>query len=551
MKLFQLVRCEFIKNFSVKRLIITLIVLFLCCFGLIKFEEFYGGGGSSSEGLSINQFNQSYQNAKKKYADVDPVVIDGLFNSYEKVQPIYEKTYSMIQDTTEDAWQKGCLQSYTFYVTQYEALKQVKNNYQNPIIEKYLTKEKIEGDEYYGITISIDHYYFPALKRFYSKPVEEIEKELIFLEENISLLEEAIQKNAYYLSEQFAYRYLNFCAEKRDESINRSEAERYQYIITNQIMDKDDFRAINARQYQSLFYAGDRYEIPTLEDYNKGLVNMTFNNYEASKRYYQIMAKEDLKQKKIIKYSMDHELKHDLYLKGDGVDNFYLTSKNFMNLGLHLGLVIMFLSAIYHAGIVAKEHDKGTVKFLLTKPIKREKILLSKILYLILDTYLLWLLGTLIMFFIVGFYSGFGDLFTAKLIVSHGEVVEINYWLWYFKELLICGIPICCFQVVLFSLSTITLSTSLTASIISILTVFSFMIWFLISQLGLTFLSFLCYTPIPYLDYWMVRYNSRYYLESIVRENLFSNYGIIIGLVVAFICTLVTIFIYKKRDIKN
>ena len=56
MKLFQLVRCEFIKNFSVKRLIITLIVLFLCCFGLIKFEEFYGGGGSSSEGLSINQF---------------------------------------------------------------------------------------------------------------------------------------------------------------------------------------------------------------------------------------------------------------------------------------------------------------------------------------------------------------------------------------------------------------------------------------------------------------------------------------------------------------
>ena len=155
------------------------------------------------------------------------------------------------------------------------------------------------------------------------------------------------------------------------------------------------------------------------------------------------------------------------------------------------------------------------------------------------------------MFLIVGFYSGFGDLFTSKLVICHDKVVEINYWLWYFKELFICGIPICCFQVILFGLSALTLSTSFTASIVSILTVFSFMIWFLISQLGLTFLSFLSYTPIPYLDYWMVRYNSRYYLESIVRENLFSNYGIVISLVVAVGCALITIFVYEKRDIKN
>ena len=151
----------------------------------------------------------------------------------------------------------------------------------------------------------------------------------------------------------------------------------------------------------------------------------------------------------------------------------------------------------------------------------------------------------------VGFYSGFEDLFTAKLIVSHGEVIKVNYLLWYFKELFICGIPICCFQVVLFSLSALTLNTSLTASIISILTVFSFMIWFLISQLGLTFLDFLSYTPIPYLDYWFVRYNSRIYLEAVVRCPVFTGYGLVIGIVVAVVLTLITLFIYRKRDIKN
>lgn len=550
MRLFQLVRCEFIKNFSIKKLIVTLIVLTLCCFGLIKFEEFYGGAKSTTEPLSIDQFNKDYENAKKKYATVDDVIVGGIFETYEEVKPVYEKTYQLIGNTNEEIWQHESLRSFAYYTTQYQALKQLKENYQNPKIGKYLEEEKIE-DEYYGFSMHVEPYYFSTLKRFFDKSTEEIDREFKFLEENISLLKNSIENNAYYLYEQFEYNYLTFESEKRDLPMDRVVVERYQYVTQNKIMDKNDFRAINARKYQSLFYTEDRYKTPTLEDYHNGYVNMTFNSYEASKRYYQIMAKEDFKQKEVIKYAMEHDLKHDLYLKGDDATDFYLSSKNFMNLGLHLGLVIMFLSAIYHAGIVAKEHDKGTVKLLLTKPIKREKILLSKILYLILDTYLLWLLGSLIMFFIVGFYSGFGDLFTSKLIVSHGEVVEINYWLWYFKELFICGIPICCFQVVLFSLSTLTLSTSLTASIISILTVFSFMIWFLISQLGFTFLSFLCYTPIPYLDYWMVRYNSRIYLEAIVREELFSNYGIVIGLVVAVVCTLVTIFIYKKRDIKN
>ena len=77
------------------------------------------------------------------------------------------------------------------------------------------------------------------------------------------------------------------------------------------------------------------------------------------------------------------------------------------------------------------------------------------------------------------------------------------------------------------------------------------MIWFLISQLGLTFLDFLSYTPIPYLDYWFVRYNSRIYLEAVVRSNVFTGYGLLIGIIVAVLLTIITLLIYRKRDIKN
>jgi len=550
MKIIQLVRCEFIKNFSVKRFIITVLVLSLCCFGLIKFEEFYKGN-SYSELLSVTEkeLEVRYENAKKEYANADGIVKEGIFSSYEKILSSYQLLDEEISDGKKINWKESVLYTIQHYIPKLEAMITLTENYQSLGLKNYL--ENHEKYNSFNESVYVEAYYISTLNRFFDFELPNIKEEITFLESQLSLLEEALEKNLYYLVCQFSYNQILFDAEKHDIELNKATVEAYQYMIQHKISDPNDYRALNAKEYQQFAYSEENRSIPTLEEYRKGLVNPTFNGYAASKKYNLIMREEEKNQRKILKYAMDHELKHDAYLKGDDVEDLYLTSKNFMNLGLHLGIVILFLSAIYHAGIVAREHDKGTIKFLLTKPIKREKILLSKIIYLILDTYLLWLLGSLILFLIVGFYSGFGDLFTAKLIVSHGEVIKVNYLLWYFKELLICGIPICCFQVVLFSLSALTLNTSLTASIISILTVFSFMIWFLISQLGLTFLDFLSYTPIPYLDYWFVRYNSRIYLEAVVRSNVFTGYGLLIGIIVAVLLTIITLLIYRKRDIKN
>ena len=214
-------------------------------------------------------------------------------------------------------------------------------------------------------------------------------------------------------------------------------------------------------------------------------------------------------------------------------------------------VVIMIIMAITNSGIMAREHDKGTIKLLLTKPVSRTKVLLSKFLYLILDTYIWWIIGTIIMFLLVGFNFGFGDLFTSKIIVSNGIAKEVNYFLWYFKEMVICSIPVWCFLSILFSLSTITLSTALTASLTSIISIFSITIWMLIANFGARFLTILSYTPIPYLDYWFVRYGNSCYIQTISNTGLSDSYGLMISLIVTVILFLITVLIYNKRDIKN
>ena len=222
-----------------------------------------------------------------------------------------------------------------------------------------------------------------------------------------------------------------------------------------------------------------------------------------------------------------------------------------MNQGLHLIVVVIFIVAITHAGITSREHDSGTVKLLLSKPVKRSKILLSKFLYLIIETFILWLIASFILFILVGISYGFGELFTSKLLLIGGEVREIPYFLWYLGNMIVGMIPACFFLSLILFLSSITLSTALTASITSILTLFSIMIWVLVSNFGLTFLKFFCYTPILYLDYWMVSYHSEYYLESCMLTGLYEPFGLIISLVFILILYFLTVFIYTKRDIKN
>ncbi|WP_432362458.1 ABC transporter permease [Sporosarcina sp. UB5] len=98
-----------------------------------------------------------------------------------------------------------------------------------------------------------------------------------------------------------------------------------------------------------------------------------------------------------------------------------------------LGSTVLLLTVIVAAGIVASEFSQGTIKMLLTRPVKRWKILLSKFLTVNLFGMFLMLIGYFvhILFAVLLFKSGGGESLSSwsvwgkslyMLLLSFGSV---------------------------------------------------------------------------------------------------------------------------------
>lgn len=99
--------------------------------------------------------------------------------------------------------------------------------------------------------------------------------------------------------------------------------------------------------------------------------------------------------------------------------------QNIMDSHSFLSLVLMF-AVIAAASIVASEFSQGTIKMLLSRPVKRWKILTSKY----VTTLLYALVLTIIAFLsnIIASYLFFDVGNGVMLDVRGGEVVEVSYW---------------------------------------------------------------------------------------------------------------------------
>lgn len=547
MQLLRLIRCEFIKHFSWKKTIIIFLVLVVSCFGLMKMESFFGSNRSYTSPISIEEFDDAYQKANKTLEEETNFVNVGVAEVFSRLEKPYKDTIQLLGNGSDKScWQQDALSSLNSALVHLVVLEQVQANWGNSLFMEEvssLAQEKDHYDMYYGKVAS----YTNQLKEAISLSPTDFSRDFTYYREYVDLVTRALEENAYYLYIEAVYQANLYYATVFDTEINENTLAIYQMIIDEKIMDDSNYRVVNAQQY--LEEINREVEAPTLEEYHQ---SSNQASYENVKTYYRTLNEDFDAKEQILHYAIQHDLKHDLYYPSNYESLYsYQTAKNFMNQGLHLIVVVIFIVAITHAGITSREHDSGTVKLLLSKPVKRSKILLSKFLYLIIETFILWLIASLILFILVGISYGFGELFTPKLLFISGEVREIPYFLWYLGNMIVGMIPACFFLSLILFLSSITLSTALTASVTSILTLFSIMIWVLVSNFGLTFLKFFCYTPIPYLDYWMVSYHSEYYLESCMLTGLYEPFGLIISLVFILILYFLTVFIYTKRDIKN
>jgi ABC-2 type transport system permease protein len=108
------------------------------------------------------------------------------------------------------------------------------------------------------------------------------------------------------------------------------------------------------------------------------------------------------------------------------------------SVGLFIPLIIMVISA----DIVSSEHSTGTIKLLLTRPIRRWKILMSKLITLVLFTSLTVLSTGVLCYLISGIVFGFGgwDVPVFVGITASGSDVDFSHvravgqWLFIFME---------------------------------------------------------------------------------------------------------------------
>ncbi len=340
---------------------------------------------------------------------------------------------------------------------------------------------------------------------------------------NISIIqdyEKMIEENHYYS-------YLEY-------QVNHSLIEKDSWI--EQLIDQkvgsnmDHFLGLNYMQHQAL-------------------ENNPNNKY--TKEHYKKINEIDIKHKAILWYSMEHGIKHDLsYSYFDNVreDIRYMNTKLKVNQVFHLSVIVMIIVSITSGGIVSKEHSEGTIKNIITAPIERWKILLSKFIYLILDTYIIWFLGLFILSICAGIQYGFHDLFTPKLIFTNGNVIEVNYYLFIIKNIFLSSIPIICYLSILFFLSIITNSTSLTVGITTALGIISPFLW-LLTMAGN--FKYIVYTPLWYFDCGFIFGNRFEYLESLQKIDFSLSMGIVISLIVTFLLYIISNITYIRRDIKN
>lgn len=118
----------------------------------------------------------------------------------------------------------------------------------------------------------------------------------------------------------------------------------------------------------------------------------------------------------IEKYRLDQNVAP---ISSDSIHGFISTIPNTTS-------IITLFSVIVAAGIVASEFSQGTIKMLLTRPVKRWKILTSKL--LTVGIFAIVMSVILLVFGVIGAYIFFDSVPGMSLDVVNGQIIEVSFW---------------------------------------------------------------------------------------------------------------------------
>lgn len=536
MKIINLIKSEFIKNYNVKRWLIITIVLIIASLFLIRYTDNLLEEKTTYDDTGLKVSIESSENALNNLEKKEEKTLDDEYEMFFSRNYIdYMNILLNKKINHRNDWK--------FAFIDEQVLPTLSENF---LIEKIVNEQryeevsefcdyKDENSSVYGIKICQNILSADTDNGRNLTKLEELYKNNL---QTITDYQQLLEEDKYYLYLQYQVDHGKI---EKDEFV--------QILLDKKVETNTDFLGLNYLQYQRL-EENAKIEIMDEEEYNQ-TSSGDYASYQEYVTYNTKLKNDAIKNREILLYSTEHEIEHDISynLLDDVTEGIrYMNTKIKVNQVFHLSVVVMIIVAITNSGIISREHSKGTIKNIITTPVQRWKILLSKFIYLLLDTYLIWLLGLVIISLLAGIQYGFNDLLDPKLVYVGGQVKEVNYYLYILKDIFLASIPIICFLSILFFLSAVTLNTSLTVGIISSLSVVSFFLW--IMMITNSFPN-IVYTPFWYLDCGYILSNAEIYVDSLKNISYNLGTGIISSLVISIILYILTNIVYIKRDIKN
>lgn len=543
MKILRLINFELKKLLNIKKIIVILLIILSSSFGIIKFSEFLYNRNLPDEYARIDtdrllaKAESTRKQLEEEYKN-NPSV-DNLYRLKSYEMTIENNKYMWSLDLKVNDWKDNV----------YNKISNLKNS--KIPLNMYL--DGVNMKELRTIEFSIES------KEAAEKAIEEIDKQIEKLQNIID--------NGYY------YDYIKLEVENEKESLktlendiklieknaklpnynaisrlhqlteNKSMVEEkikiYNYIIDNEIKDQTDWRYLICNELPNTLYY--KYTIlDTEEEFkyssNFGSIYLTYEEYyNASKK----LIDEDVNRNKEYWYYLDNNIK-PLTFQNKMLMTPY-SARQAMNNSYFMAIISLIITAILCGGIVASEHKNGTIRLLLTKPYKRYKILLSKLIVMIGTFLIVYLLGILSTYLLGGIMYGFDNYNIPLVFNNSGVITEVPYLLFTLKNTLYEVVISLLFLVILFGLSSITLLSTISVVIVLVLIFVSFGLSYIIY-----FNQIFTYIPLVLLNFYEVLYNP---------NNHFININVGSSVLVAITYILVILFItfitYCKRDIKN
>lgn len=217
--------------------------------------------------------------------------------------------------------------------------------------------------------------------------------------------------------------------------------------------------------------------------------------------------------------------------------------------------IVGVVSIIIAGAIVAHEFSTGTIRFLLTRPVKRYKILLSKLIVVILVTFLFMLIAFTTVITTSGVLYSFNDYTIPEIIIENGKVIEYNYLSNEFYLMLVYLVPTYLFVILAFAISTVIKSTAAAVGVglgawFAGFIANTFIVEFIVyGDAIMTKLPWIKYTPIPYLDF--SYFTKAEYALGLSKAGFTIGTGSLILLTYILVLILVSFIVFVRQDIKN